>query len=354
MKKLKVGIIGQGRSGRDIHGAFFRTEAGRERFEVAAVAEIIGQRRARAAEEYGCDVYEDYRDLLARDDLDFVVNATFSHTHCPITIEALEAGKNVVSEKPFSKYAMECERMIEAAKRAGKTLTVFQQSRVAPYFVRIREILDSGLLGEVQEISIRFSGFTRRWDWQTSLRYYGGCLQNTGPHPLDQALTLLDYDGMPQVFSQLRRINSAGDAEDYAKLILTAPGKPLVDLEINPSDGYSDYTYRISASRGSLNATLSKIRWKYFDDCPMPAFTFEPLNRPDGISPAYCSEKLNWHEQEEDMAGNPFDAAPAVFYKNFYEHLTEGADLLIKPEHLIRQIRIMELVHAQNPLPCTL
>jgi hypothetical protein len=86
----------------------------------------------------------------------------------------------------------------------------------------------------------------------------------------------------------------------------------------------------------------------------MPAFTFEPLNRPDGISPAYCSEKLNWHEQEEDMAGNPFDAAPAVFYKNFYEHLTEGADLLIKPEHLIRQIRIMELVHAQNPLPCTL
>ena len=70
MKKLKVGIIGQGRSGRDIHGAFFRTEAGRERFEVAAVAELIGQRRARAAEEYGCDVYEDYRDLLARDDQD--------------------------------------------------------------------------------------------------------------------------------------------------------------------------------------------------------------------------------------------------------------------------------------------
>ena len=56
----------------------------------------------------------------------------------------------------------------------------------------------------------------------------------------------------------------------------------------------------------------------------------------------------------KDGYDHTFDAAPAVFYKNFYEHLTEGADLLIKPEHLIRQIRIMELVHAQNPLPCTL
>ena len=353
MKKLKVGIIGQGRNGRDIHGAFFRSEAGRELYEVAAVAELIGQRRERAAAEYGCDVYADYRELLARDDLDVVVNATFSHTHCPISIEALEAGKNVVSEKPFSKYAMECEEMIAAAKRTGKTLTVFQQSRVAPYFTRIREILATGLLGEVQQITVRFSGFSRRWDWQTSLRYYGGCLQNTGPHPLDQVLQLLDYDDMPTVFSQLRRINSAGDAEDYAKVILTAPGRPLIDLEINPADAYSDFTYRISARRGSLSATTSKIRWKYFDECPMPAYTFEPINQADGLSPAYCSEKLTWHEQEEDLTGNAFDAAPLIFYRNLYKHLTEGEELLIKPERLLQQIRVMELVHAQNPLECT-
>ncbi len=352
MKKLRVGIIGQGRSGRDIHGAYFRSEAGRELYEVAAVSDLIEARRDRAVKEYGCDVYEDYGKLLERDDLDVVVNSTFSYLHCPISIEALKAGKNVVCEKPFSKYSMECEEMIRAAEEAGKTLTVFQQSRVAPYFTRIREIIASGLLGEVQQITIRFSGFSRRWDWQTSLRYYGGCLQNTGPHPLDQALTLLDYDGMPTVFSQLRRINSAGDAEDYAKLILTAPGKPLIDLEINPSDAYSDFTYRIAAKRGSLSATTSKIRWKYFDDCPMPAFTFEPITGADGLSPAYCSERLTWHEAEEDMTGNAFDAGPVIFYRNLYKHLTLGADLLIKPQTLLWQIRIMELVHAQNPLPC--
>jgi hypothetical protein len=85
----------------------------------------------------------------------------------------------------------------------------------------------------------------------------------------------------------------------------------------------------------------------------MPAFTFEPINKPDGISPAYCSEKLMWHEFEEDLTGNAFDAGPKIFYQNLYDHLTAGADLLIKPEGLLQQIRIMELAHAQNPLPVT-
>ena len=353
MEKLNVAIIGQGRSGRDIHGRYFLSEEGQKRFRVAAVAEKIEDRRQRAVEEYGCDVYEDYRDILKRDDIDVVVNSTFSHFHYPVTMDALSAGKNVVSEKPFSKYAMECEDMIRTAKENNVTLTVFQQSRVAPYFTRIREILASGKLGEIAQITIHFSGFSRRWDWQTSLKYYGGCLQNTGPHPLDQALQLLDTDDMPNVFSVLKRVNSAGDAEDYAKLILTYPGRPLIDLEINPADAYNDFTYRINGSRGSLTATLTKIRWKYFDECPIPAFTFEPIRGADGRSPAYCSEKLEWHEFEEDLSGTAFDIGPQIFYANLYDHLTSGAELLIKPEKLVQQIRVMELVHAQNPLPLT-
>lgn len=352
MKKLNVAIIGQGRSGRDIHGKYFLSEAGRERYNVVAVSDKIEARRVRAKEEYpGCDVYEDYRELLQRKDIDVVVNSTFSYLHYPVTMDALRHGKNVVSEKPFSKFTIECEDMIRTAKENDVTLTVFQQSRVAPYFTRIREIIDSGKLGDIAQITIHFSGYTRRWDWQTSRRYYGGCLLNTGPHPLDQALQLLDTEEMPNVFSVLKRINSAGDAEDYAKVILTAPGRPLIDLEISPADAYNDFTYRIHGSRGSLTATLSKIRWKYFDECEMPKFTFEPLTKADGLSPAYCSEKLNWNEFEEDMSGTPFDYAPAKFYENLYDHLTDGADLLIKPEKLLQQIRVIELIHAQNPMP---
>lgn len=351
MKKLNAAIIGQGRSGRDIHGRYFLSEAGKERYNVVAVADKIEARRTRAAQEYGCDVYEDYMDILRRDDIDVVVNSTFSYLHYPVTMDALRHGKNVVSEKPFSKFAIECEDMIRTAKENDVTLTVFQQSRIAPYFTRICEILDSGKLGDIAQITIHFSGYSRRWDWQTSRRYYGGCLLNTGPHPLDQALHLLNTDDMPNVFSVLKRVNSAGDAEDYAKVILTAPNRPLIDLEISPADAYNDFTYRIHGSRGSLTATLSKIKWKYFDEKPMPAFTFEPLTGADGLSPAYCSEKLTWNEFEEDMTGSPFDYAPTKYYENLYNHLVNGEEILIKPEKIVQQIRVIELIHAQNPLP---
>ncbi len=351
MKKLNVAIIGQGRSGRDIHGRYFLSEAGQNLYRVVAVADRIEARRSRAAVEYGCDVYADYHDILKRSDVDVVVNSTFSYLHYPVTMDALQYGKHVVSEKPFSKFAIECENMIHTAHENDVTLTVFQQSRVAPYFTRIREILASGKLGNIAQITIHFSGYSRRWDWQTSRRYYGGCLLNTGPHPLDQALQLLDTDDMPNVFSVLKRINSAGDAEDYAKVILTYPNRPLIDLEISPADAYNDFTYRIHGSRGSLTATQSKIKWKYFDDCPIPSFTFEPLNGADGLSPAYCSEKLQWNEFEEDLSGTAFDSAPAKFYKNLYNHLMSGEDLLIKPEKILQQIRVIELIHAQNPLP---
>ena len=69
MKKLNVAIIGQGRSGRDIHGAFFKSEYN-EKFNVIAVVDALEERRIRAKEEWGCDVYADYRELFGRTDID--------------------------------------------------------------------------------------------------------------------------------------------------------------------------------------------------------------------------------------------------------------------------------------------
>ena len=78
MKKLNVAIIGQGRSGRDIHGAFFKSEYN-EKFNVIAVVDAIEERRIRAKEEWGCDIYADYRELFGRTDIDLVINSSFSH-----------------------------------------------------------------------------------------------------------------------------------------------------------------------------------------------------------------------------------------------------------------------------------
>ena len=353
MKKLNVAIIGQGRSGRDIHGAYFLSEKSKEYYNVVAVVDRMAARRERAKAEFGCDVYSDYTELFGRKDIDVVVNSTFSHMHYPVTMGLLTHGFNVVCEKPFSAYAHECEDMIRAAKENGRILTVFQQSRLAPYYKRIHEIIKSGALGKIIQINIAFSGYARRWDWQTSKRFYGGSLLNTGPHPLDQALDLLETDDMPQIFSHLEKVNTFGDAEDYAKVILTCPGKPIVDVEISSCDGYSDYTYKVQGSHGALKATMSHIDWKCFnpEKSPLHTLVTEPLTGEDGVKPVYCSEKLEWENHSEDLTGNAFDDAVSEYYERLYRTVTAGEELFIKPEKVLQLIRVAEAVHASNPMP---
>ncbi len=350
MRKLRVAIIGQGRSGRDIHGAYFRSGLN-DKFEVVAVAEEIPDRRERAKAEYGCEVYSDYRELLRRDDLDLVVNSSFSHLHYPITMDLLSHGFNVVVEKPFSAHKVECENMIKAAKSNGKMLSVFQQSHFAPYFKRIREILAGGELGRPVQITVRFNGFARRWDWQCSQRYYGGSLRNTGPHPVEQILTLVNYDSLPAIASRLDRVNTFGDAEDYVKILMLAPGKPVVDLEISSCDAYSEWLYQIQCQYGCLRANAAKVEYQYYrpDEQEERSLIMQPLRKDDG-TPKYCGEELHWHKETCDLTGTAFDVAVREYYDNIYSHLTRNAELIIKPENLLMEIELFEETHRQNPL----
>lgn len=353
MKKLNVAIIGQGRSGRNIHGNFLKKDEAKEMFTVVAVVELDELRRNRAAEEYGCDVYADYSELYGRTDIDLVINCTMSHSHPQVTIDLLEHGFNVVCEKPAARTVEQFDAMVAAAEKSGKYFNIFQQSRFAPYYQKVKEVLDSGVLGEIFEVDISFSGFSRRWDWQTLQCFGAGNLYNTGPHPLDQALDILDMrDDMPNVFCKMGSANAFGDAEDYVKLILTAPGKPLIDLAISSCDAYPNCTYKVHARNGSLKATMGTVEWKYFD--PAEAEKREviptPLADADGF-PIYCSETLPWKEEKAEMdPAGPFNAAVYSYYKMTYEHLVNGRPTEITPKQVRQQIAVIEEAHRQNPM----
>jgi len=282
MKQLNIAILGQGRSGRDIHGRHFHTDT--ERFKVVAIVEPMDIRRARAADEFGCDVYSSYKEILCRDDIDLVVNATPSYLHFEITKNLLEHGFNVLCEKPFTPTLEMLDDLTETAKKCGRELMVFQQSRFAGYFEKVKDVIASGELGRICEVLIRFNGYARRWDWQCCLDFNGGSLANTGPHPLDQALNILDnYDEMPDVWCHMDSCNSFGDAEDFVKLLLRAPGKPLIDLEISSSDAYPPFTYKVQGTRGTLKGNMSKIDWKYFveEEAPKQKLVREALTMGD-------------------------------------------------------------------------
>ena len=351
MKKLNVAIIGQGRSGRDIHGAFFHTDT--ERFQVVAVVDELEDRRARAAEELHCDTYATYQELFNRTDIDLVVNASFSYQHAPITIDLLNHGFHVLTEKPCARTPEEVQEMMDAAEKNKRMFAIFQQSRFAPYFEQIKSVLASGVLGRMIEIKVRFNGYARRWDWQCCQEFLGGSLYNTGPHPMDQALNLLDYyDGEPHVFCKMDRVNTFGDAEDFVKVIITAPDRPLIDLEISSCDAYTGDIYQIQGSRGGLRGNATHLEWRYFkeEEASKQTLIKTPLKNEEGL-PAYCSEKLNWTEDSWSVKeAGTFTDATKKLYDMVYDHLVEGKPLTVTPAQVKQQIHVMNRCHKQNPL----
>ncbi|MHB0856408.1 MAG: Gfo/Idh/MocA family protein [Anaerolineae bacterium] len=344
---LRVGILGQGRSGRDIHAQYLIND---KRYQIVAVADALVERAARAVKEYGCVATEDYRQVLARKDLDFVINALPSHLHVPVTREALEAGQNVLCEKPFGRRAAEVDELMALAERSGRRLAVFQQSRFAPAFRQVRQVIASGVLGRLVMIKMRWNGYGRRWDWQTLQEMNGGSLLNTGPHPVDQALQLLDVEGAPQVWCHMDRVNTYGDAEDHVKLLLSAPERPVIDLEISSCAAYSSYAYEVYGASGGLAGSMTHLDWKWFDPEQAPA---QQLIREPLPGPSYCREELPWQsaswdvpEAEKDL----FGTAVKAFYDHLYQVYTSGADWEVTLPQVRQQIAVMEECHRLNPL----
>ncbi len=353
VSQQRVAIIGQGRSGRDIHA--YSLGKMPDKYKVIAVVDMLADRRERAVRELGCDVYADYTELFGRNDIDLIVNSTFSHMHVPVTLDCLNHGYNVLCEKPFARKASEVDEMIETAKRTGKLLAIYQQSRYSPAFTKMRQIMDSGVLGRIVQISIAYNGFSRRWDWQTLQEYNGGNLLNTGPHPVDQALQLSGTDVMPKITCIMDRANTFGDAEDYVKLLLYGHGRPTIDLEISSCCAYPSFTYNVQGTLGGLKGSMTHLDWKYYIplEAPEQHLVRTPVSKPDG-TPAYCRENLIWHEESWDL---PQEQKEDLFYwmaKSFYEMLyrtlTNGAPLEITPLQIRQQIAVMEECHRQNRL----
>jgi predicted dehydrogenase len=341
--------MGQGRSGYAIHVKWLR-EA-RDKFRVVAVADLIPERHE-AVGDLGAKGFGDFREML-RDKslgLDLVVNALPSHLHTAGAIAALEAGYHVLSEKPFALTLAEFDATVAAAKKSGRRVFPFQNSRYSPGFCKIQEVLASGKLGRLIHARIHFSGFARRWDWQCTQRCGGGNLNNTGPHPLDQAVMLFG-EQTPQVFSKLICDNPFGDADNFAAVSLHGPDAPLVEVSVSSFMVYPyGDTYNLSCAHGGLTGTSTNLKWKYFD--PATAPTHEPMK---GWSDkrSYNREQLAWVEESWTLAPveESFQQMSRAVYDEVYECLARGIEPRVTLEQVRRQVGVLEECHRQNPLP---
>ena len=195
MDKVRIGIIGCGGIATSKH---MPSLAKVKNVEMVAFCDIIVEKAQKAAEKFGtpdAKYYENYKDLLADETIDVVHVCTPNRSHSFITVDALESGKHVMCEKPMAINSVEAKKMLDAAERTGKKLTIGYQTRNRADAVYLKKLVDDGMFGDIYYA--KATALRRRAvpTWGVFLNEYeqgGGPLIDIGTHALDLTLYMLN------------------------------------------------------------------------------------------------------------------------------------------------------------------
>lgn len=193
-RMVRIGIIGCGGIANGKHMPSLRKLAN---VEMVAFCDIIEERAAKAAAEYGthAKVYTDYTELLKDKSIDVIHVLTPNKSHSFITVAALESGKHVMCEKPMAKTAAEAQKMLDAVKKSGKLLTIGYQGRQRADSQYLKQICDAGDLGEIYYAKAHAIRRRAVPTWGVFLNedeQGGGPLIDIGTHALDLTLWMMN------------------------------------------------------------------------------------------------------------------------------------------------------------------
>src|SRR6185437_14908281 len=215
MREIKVGLVGFGAGGEFFHAPIISSVPG---FKITHVVE---RHRERSKELYpSVRVVKSIDDLL-KTEVSLVVITTPNWYHNEQAQKALEAGKNVIVDKPLTVTSKEADTLIELAKSKNVLLSVYHNRRWDGSFLTIQKIIDGHWLGNITGFDTRFDRYRpepKQGSWRETARQGGGLLYDLGPHLIDQAMQLF---GLPQaVRAEIKIERKSCVADDYFDLYL--------------------------------------------------------------------------------------------------------------------------------------
>ena len=215
MKKIKTGLVGYGFAGSTFHAPVLSTI---DALELAAVSsskpELVHKDWPQAT------VYADPAQLFADASIELVVIAAPNEAHFSLAQAALQAGKHVVVDKPFTITSAQAQTLITLAKERKLVLSVYHNRRWDGDFLTLKALLAQGTLGRVTSFESHFDRFRPeiRQRWRESAAPGGGLLYDLGPHMLDQAVQLF---GTPEkIYADIVLQRDGAEAVDYMHIVL--------------------------------------------------------------------------------------------------------------------------------------
>lgn len=164
--KINIGVIGVGGRGFYVAREFERAGQ-KENSQIVAVCDVYEKRKKKAAETYKAEGYLDYRELLARNDIDGVIVATPDHWHATIALEAMDRGKDVYLEKPMCHTIDEAKKLSDTVKETKRVLQVGSQTTSGDQWWKARKAITDGMLGQVlmSQGSYHRNSTEGEWNW---------------------------------------------------------------------------------------------------------------------------------------------------------------------------------------------
>ena len=306
-KRLRIGVVGGGAIAQAGHLPYYVKDRGCEIY----VATRSRERRAEIEATFKSRIagfYSEWRKLLKEQSLDAVSICTPNNLHAKNCIEAAQHGAHILCEKPMALRVAEARRMIDVCKKKRRILMVNFTTRFWKGAQRVKQLMDSGRIGDVQSLRIRLVHDGPYTDWAKGDWFYdpkragGGALMDMGVHAIDACHYLLGP--IRSVTSTLANLTKDIDVEDSAAMTATLDGGRYAILEAGWTGGAGFTGIEVSGSRGSVILDYRK-----------GLFLILGKSKPDG------SVEI----KEKPLRCNIMDGGWGAVIKEFLTHVRNGS-----------------------------
>ncbi|PKN84671.1 MAG: oxidoreductase [Chloroflexi bacterium HGW-Chloroflexi-8] len=282
-KQVKLAVIGVGTMG----SSHARDIASIPKTQLVAVCDLISDRAEEISQKFGCAFYTNYQDMLDNIELDGVIIATPHEAHTPISIDCLQRGIHVLTEKPLAVHVLDGEKMRDAyqialSKNPDLKFGIMFQQRTFGYWKSVKELLEKGILGKIMRVTwiitdwFRTQTYYDNGGWRASWRGEGGgVLLNQCPHNLD---LLQWFVGMPEKiygFAKLGKYHNI-EVEDEVTAYFEYANGAIGHFITSTAESPGTNRLEITAEMGKLVVEKEKITFWHNKSSSIDEIQFSP------------------------------------------------------------------------------
>lgn len=344
---VRVALMGLGRSMFSDHYPIFKAHPAL--FKVVCACDLIKDRRDIIARDFpDCKMFRQFGDMLDEHEIDLVDIATCTKDHVKHAIMSLSKGFWTLLESPMALTLEDAQILRGAAQKAKNRLIVLQRGLFAPDFLLTKQMMSDKRLGVIHQIIIRREDYIRRDDWQCVKRLGGGAAYYAMTDLILQALKLLPVQPI-QMWSELKRIASLGDAEDYAHINLRTRDIISADVEFSggvlPADRSPSFV--IKAERGTFKVSPGATHGVLNVIDPGHKF---PRRRSSVRTPDFMDMHEDFPVLTMDVQlakGSLY--GPSAFWRHVYDTVRTAAPFPLSIEDSISAVKFAHLMKKTSP-----